>query len=230
MLSKFFAIVVLLIFHSTMAHAQTPIKVDFKLVLVDPTDCGPSSNWPDARATAKIKQSDGMTKITIKVIDAIPDSFWSAWVRFPAEISPLSWNGGSRMKAHPLAPVAAIDALAAVTPQGNLDPGVFPEGTGDDGTGSDNVTNGFFTDSNGNGKLKVEVDYPLIKGSIQFQEFDDDLEPVAIGSAPNVSFTLRVVSHCIDQASHGLVPGGEPDRETEEPASPPHQIWFEWSF
>ena len=74
------------------------------------------------------------------------------------------------------------------------------------------------------------LDYPPIKGAIQFQEYDVDLEPTAIGSSPQVPFTLRVVSHCLDQVGHGLVPGGELDRVTEDPASPAHQIWFEWSF
>ncbi len=134
------------------------------------------------------------------------------------------------MGSTPMAPVAAIHDLSFATPDGNLNKDVFAPGIGDGGAGSNNVINGFVTDSEGNGRLKIALDYPLIKGAIPFHLFLDDLSPVAIGTDPVFPFTLRIVSHCEDNVGHGLVPGGQLDPETEQPLSTNHEIWFEWDF
>ena len=235
MLSRKFVILLgittifLLSFNSHTTYAQTKILAEFENVVVDETPCGLSSMWPDSSAKAKIKQADGETKITIKVKDTVPSVFWTAWIRL-AGVSPLSWNGMSRMGSTPMAPMGALRSLAATTPAGNLDEDAFPAGTGDNGEGSDDQINGFFTDETGAGKLKILLDFPLIKGAVPFHELNEDFDPIAIGTSPTVPFTLRIVSHCEDNVGHGLVPGGQLDIETEQPISTNHEIWFEWEF
>ena len=211
------------------SQAQTKIVAEFENVVAEETACGLSSAWPNSSAKANIRQSDGKTKITVKVKDTVPDVFWTVWIRL-AGSSPLAVTGMSQMGSTPMAPIAAINDLAAVTPVGNLDKDVFDPVIGDDGTGSDNVINGFFTDSDGNGRLKIGLEYPLIKGAVPFHLVGDGLSPVAIGTDPVVPFTLRIVSHCEDNVGHGLVPGGQLDPETEQPLSTNHEIWFEWDF
>lgn len=219
----------LLVLNSPTLYAQTKISAEFENVVADETPCGLSSMWPDASAKARLKQADGETKITIKVKDTVPNVFWTAWIRL-AGVSPLSWNGMSRMGSTPMAPMGALKILAATTPDGNLDEDAFPAGTGDNGEGSDDQINGFFTDEAGAGKLKIRLDFPLIKGAVPFHELNEDFDPIAIGTSPTVPFTLRIVSHCEDNVGHGLVPGGQLDIETEQPLSTNHEIWFEWEF
>ena len=219
----------LFVFGASTTHAQTKIVAKFENVVAEETACGLSSAWPNSSAKANIKQSDGKTKITVKVKDTVPDVFWTVWIRL-AGTSPLAVSGMSQMRLTPMAPVAAIHDLSFATPDGNLNKDVFSLGIGDDGTGSDNVINGFVTDSEGNGRLKIALDYPLIKGAVPFHLFLDDLSPVAIGTDPVVPFTLQIVSHCLDHVGHGLVPGGQLDPETEQPLSTGHEIWFEWDF
>ncbi len=211
------------------AQAQMKIVAEFENVVAEETACGLSSAWSHSSAKANIRQRDGKTKITIKVRNTVPDVFWTVWIRL-AGTTPLAVSGMAQMGAIPLAPVSAIRDLAQATPDGNLERDIFALGVGDDGTGSDNLINGFFTDSIGNGRLKIGLDYPLIKGAIPFHLFQEDLNPVAIGTDPVVPFTLRIVSHCEDNAGHGLVPGGQLDPETEKPLSTNHEIWFEWNF
>ena len=218
------------------SHAQTTVVTQlskivgqFENVVVEETGCGLSSAWPDSRADVSIKQSDGRTRVTIKVHDTVPDVFWTAWIGL-VEGSPLTTSGIGRMPATPMVPMDAINDLAATTHDRNLDDEIFPVGTGDDGEGSADVPNGFFTDADGNGKLKIELDFPLIKGAVPFHQLNEDINPEAIGTRPSGPFTIRVVSHCLDNVAHGLVPGGELDPDTELPLSTAHEIWFEWNF
>ncbi len=224
-----FLLVSLFVFDASISYAQTKILAKFENVVVDETACGLSSAWPNSSAKANIRQSDGKTKIAVKIKNSVPDVFWTVWIRLAGN-SPLAVSGMSQMGSTPLAPVAAIRDLSRVTPDGNLSLSVFPLGSGDDGTGSDNVINGFFTDRDGNGQLKTTLDYPLIKGAIPFYLFLNNLSPIAIGADPVFPFTLRIVSHCEDNAGHGLVPGGQVDPVTEQSLSPNHEIWFEWNF
>ena len=192
---------------TTVVTQLSKIVGQFENVVVEETGCGLSSTWPDSRADVSIKQSDGRTRVTIRVHDTVPDVFWTAWIGL-VEGSPLTTSGIGRMPATPMVPMDAINDLAASTHDRNLDDEIFPVGTGDDGEGSADVPNGFFTDAAGNGKFKIELDFPLIKGAIPFHELNDDLlDPAAIGTRPSGPFTIRVVSHCLDNVVHGLFPG-----------------------
>ena len=233
-------VVSLFVWGVSPSHAQTTettvvtqlskITGQFENVVVEETGCGLSSTWPDSSADVSIKQSDGRTRVTIRVHDTVPDVFWTAWVGL-VEGSPLTVNGRGRMPGMPMVPMDAVNDLAASTHDRSLDDAIFPVGTGDNGEGSADVPNGFWTDADGNGKLKIEVDFPIIKGAFPFHELNDDLlDPIAIGTRPSGPFTIRVVSHCLDNVVHGLFPGGELDPDTEEPVTTAHEIWFEWNY
>ena len=56
-------------------------------------------------------------------------------------------------------------------------------------------------------------------------DVDRDLIPIVAETLESVAeshppFTLRVVSHCVDQVGHGLTPGIPPRF---------HEMWFDWS-
>ena len=67
-----------------------------------------------------------------------------------------------------MAPMKAINDLATVTPDGNLNNDAFSVGTGDNGAGSDNVINGFFTDINGDGRTDI------VAGALHITRSDND--------------------------------------------------------
>ena len=180
-------------------------------------NCGGA--YPDANATFHIVQHGSWSRVQITLKNAAPSTFYTVWLRLkgtdPKGVSfggsPLT-NGGST----PLAPSFELDELLETTGPGN---------------GSDQVANGLLSDQNGDGQLNTMLDFPMFGGAYPFHDFDgfdpDDprfpiLEPrvfpVAIVT-PNQTisapFGLRIVSHCLDQIGHGLVPGAR------EP-------WFDW--
>ena len=131
------------------SHAQTTVVTQlskivgqFETVVDEETGCGLSSAWPNSSAEVSIKQSDGRTRVTIKVHDTVPDILWTAWIGL-ADGSPLAVTGMDRMASTPMVPMDAINDLAAITPDGNLDDDIFPVGTGDDGEGAADVPNGY---------------------------------------------------------------------------------------
>ena len=180
--------------------------------------CG-GEEYPEARATIRLRQAAGKTSVVIQVTDAKPNEFWTVWVRH-GEINPLNLR-----KVIPLAPTSEIPALAAVTPDDKLNPAIFEPGTGDDGTGSTEVANGFWTNEYGNGRFRITVDFPVIKGAYQYQDLDlsnpifkpgVELGPILVATLPQETFSIRVVTHCVDHTGHGLIPAGEP--------------WFDWTW
>ena len=107
--------------------------------------------------------------------------------------------------------------------------------------GSDELTNGFRSDANGNGRLTLTLDFPITSGAYPFQRFPDfdvvqddialtndanlerlggqpaAIKPVAIPDGSQAPATLLIASHCVDDVAHGLLPG-------------PHENWFIWSL
>ncbi len=161
---------------------------------------GKSPCPPTGTASAKINenQGKGTTAITIKVEQAKPNEFYGVWIRLKNE-SPL----GTHIAATALAPTTAITQLLAITPP-NL--------------GSTDMINGFFTNAEGNGLLRVELDFLLSEGVYPFSRYDPALPNVPLLSANDASGgTLRIVAHCTDHLGHGLVPG------THEPS-------FDWAL
>ena len=124
------------------SHAQTTVVTqlskivgEFENVVAEETGCGLASAWPDSSAEVSIKQSDGSTRLTIRVHDTVPDVFWTAWIGL-VEGSLLTTSGIGRMPATPMVPMDAINDLAATTHDRNLDDEIFPVGTGDEGEGA----------------------------------------------------------------------------------------------
>lgn len=181
------------------------------------TNCGGS--YLDAAATLQVAQTGSATRVHIKLRNARPYSLYTVWLRLQGADSDGNLFGGSPLTnagSTPLAPSSELGALLAATGPGS---------------GTTRVANGLTTDRNGNGELKIELDFPFIGGAYPFQKFPDfnpadprfpisnpRALPVAIVIPDgNVSapFALRVVSHCLDDVGHGLEPGNR------EP-------WFDW--
>lgn len=139
--------------------------------------CG--EDFDGAYAKLKIKENTqtGTTTVKIKVKKAVPNMIYTVWMFAP--VSPLTGA-----PATPLAPTTALDDLALSTP---------PE------AGATSGANVFWTNAAGNGNLQVDLDFLLSDGVYPFEDGD-----VALGSTP---FSLRVISHCTDDVSHGLLPG-----------------------
>lgn len=193
---------------------------------------GKPGGWPKARATLKVKQSNGNTRLTIKVRKAMPNAIYTVWLRVKGvlEYGPDSGNeayGGSPLRpgagSTPLAATDALDGLIAITPAAKLIGGPL-EGLGDDGSGSaeiDLIANGFRTDSKGNASREWALDFPFIDGAYPFQKYRSeylrwDMPPLAIAGAP-APFTLRVATHCSDGRAHGLDPNKR-------------EGWFQWVY
>ena len=193
----------------------TEFSTVFPKKAADISACG--GEFSDARATLKIKQGKGETRIRIK--DAAPLTLYTAWLRFAGGTSPLTGKSSG-----PVANPNDIEALAVVTPDSNLTQVAKDLGlVGDDGTGSTDVANGFFTDKKGRARFDARLRFPLIKGAYPYQEFDVSLNPLAL-QTPDTSNNrvLSIVSHCSVTGApgdgHGLVASTSND---------PAQAWFD---
>jgi hypothetical protein len=159
--------------------------------------------YPNASAELTYTLANGSTDIEIVVSNAVPNEFWSVWMRLDGP-SPLTG-----ISVIPLASAPDIAALALATPDSTLSATAKSLGlVGDDGTGSTSGPNGFFTDANGAATFSITLDYPLVAGGVfPFDKFDPSLSPVPLGSTP---FLLNALIHH-DGVGHGLYPDGGPD-------------------
>ncbi len=170
-------------------------------------NCG--GEYADASGKIWVTDVPGGTNVKVQIDDVVPSTFFTVWLKL---------DGGSDLTGAGVTALADTDEIAelgAATPavvlkQPALDAGIV----GDAGQGTTDQVNGFWSNHNGKAVANFSVDFPVSKGAYQFQEFDSALTRKAVGTAP---FTLRVVSHCVDQVGHGLVPGK-------------HEMWFNWSF
>lgn len=139
--------------------------------------CG--EDFDNAKAKLKIKENSqtGKTTVSIQVKNGVPDMIYTVWMFAP--VSPLTGAPAS-----PLAPTTELENLAESTP---------PE------AGSTEGANAFWTDEDGDGVLVVTLDFLLSDGVYPYEDGD-----VPLGSFP---FSMRVISHCTDNLSHGLLPG-----------------------
>jgi hypothetical protein len=174
-------------------------------------------DWPDARATMTLHQKTGRSHVAIDVKNARPNTYYTAWIRLQGEDANGEPFGGSPLTgggATPLAPSSELGNLLAATGEGN---------------GSDELVNGFRTDTDGNAHFEIGLDFPLLNGAYPFQKFadfdpaderfpieDPRIYPVAI-VGPGGPFTIRIASPCLDDIGHGLEPGNR-------------EGWFQWAF
>ena len=125
----------------------------------------------------------GRSAVRLDMRNGPPNRLITTWVKLDGT-SPITGAG-----ATPLARTSLIDDLAEATPPSAGSPA--PRG------------NGFYTDHNGNGGKTFIVDFRL-SGDYPFSTYDPTLPDVAVGDTP---FTLRSITHCVDELGHGLVPG-----------------------
>ena len=172
-----------------------------------PTD--PSGNdWQGATATLKIEQEGESSWARIKVRDAVPHTVFTVWMRIKGGAgyndAGSPWTGGG---ATPLCSGTEFADLNAISPW-------------NDPAGAPSSCNSFTTDKNGNATFSADLNFPVVGGAYPFQQSDG--APARPGDAdliPDVPtaivdprtgnggpFLLRVISHCTDQASHGLSP------------------------
>jgi hypothetical protein len=166
---------------------------------------GGTENWDAARASIEIDDND----VKIKLKDAKPDTLYTVWVRLKGSSLGTSFGGSpvTNGGATPLSPTSGLHQLIADWV----------------GSGSPTSPNGFHTDANGNGSLRLDLDFPVLNGAYPFNRMSaDDLalaqtkrpEATAVPAAtvnPADSgiggpFLIRMVSHCQDGLSHGLSP------------------------
>ncbi|MFQ5931636.1 MAG: hypothetical protein ACE5MM_04445 [Nitrospiraceae bacterium] len=181
-------------------------------VMKDEFDLLPLAESYRSRATVEIRRKGSeKEEVRINVQNARPNDFYTVWIRLQ-DFNPLT----RRTKSTALAPASRdeIDGLIQDTPDQEDFNACFARGSTD-------VINGFWTDGDGNGKLRVPLDFRLTDGFYPFDKYNEDYPSVPIKRARFGGATLRIVSHCdercCDQMGHGLVPG-------------PHQGWFDWSI
>ena len=165
--------------------------------------CG--GDFPEAGAQITINQAGGNSTVKITLENARPETLYTTWLRLrgktmgdePTEYggSPLTGAGST-----PLAASSEVESLLAAA----------------DGPGVTEVANGFRTDTEGNGELVAELDFPVLGGAYPFYRHDESLAPLAIIGAPFAPFMIRIASHCTDDMGHGVNAGNR------EP-------WFDWS-
>ena len=108
-------------------------------------NCG--GEFVDAEAKLRVRQKNGKTTINIWVNNAVPFTFWTVWLKLHNP-SPLTGAGVTAL-ANP----DNIVELSEVTPDSVLTDAAIDLGlVGDDGSGSTDVVNGFFTDKYGRGQ------------------------------------------------------------------------------
>jgi hypothetical protein len=177
-------------------------------------NCG-GPDYQGATGQLTIQQSGGKSEVTVEVEDAVPNTHFTVWMRIKggsgfnndgsdgvSDGSP--WTGGG---ATPLCSGTEFDSLNDNSPWNNA-------------AGSQaGLCNSFFTGDNGDGKLKTTVNFPIVGGAYPFQQsggtpsrpgHDGHADvPTAIvdpRTGNGGPFMIRVVSHCLDNANHGLSP------------------------
>ena len=232
-LRQFLLLIALLVFG--LGFAQT-ISAEFERVPIDlkmPTgqsvavECQDEGadypytpyDWPDAKATLEIEQMGASSTVTIEMSGVKPNMYYTMWLRLQTtdhEGNAVNSNPLIGIPGTPLIPSTELDEALTFTGQGNAKVG---------------LSNGFWSDVNGNALFTTTLDFPIIGGAYPFQNFEgfDPTDarlnspfkndapqaiPVAIANS-GAPFTLRVASHCQSNINYGLFPG-------------PHEGWFDW--
>jgi hypothetical protein len=170
-------------------------------------NCG-GPDYQGATGKVNVQQSGQKSEVTVEIEDAVPNTHFTVWMRIKGSgtYNPAGspWTGGG---ATPLCSGTEFDDLNANSPWNN--PGGSAAG----------LCNSFFTGDNGDGKLKTTVNFPIVGGAYPFQQSGGAPANGTGASIPDVPtaivdprtntggpFLFRVVSHCTDNANHGLSP------------------------
>jgi hypothetical protein len=174
-------------------------------------NCGDNGNaWQDATGTITVAGNGAGSEVQVEIEGAIPYTVFTVWQRVQGGTgwnrdvndnkgSPLTGGG-----ATPMCSGTELDDLNAISPWV-------------DEAGASSSCNSFTTDAAGDGTLKVDLNYNMVGGAYPFYQTAtsrpgwENVPNVgyAIPSpsiSPGTPFLLRVISHCTDNASHGLSP------------------------
>lgn len=174
-----------------------------------------ADNWAEATSHLTLKQDAASSEVSVTLDNARPDTLFTIWLMLAGKTPDGESFGGSPLMksgATPLIATADLSEAVAILKSPRTE-----------------VTNGFITDSDGNGSVTLYLDYPIVGGAYPFQRYDrfDATDPaythdtpraipVAItGKSSGAPFTLRLASHCGDNLHDGLVAGQ-------------HEPWFDW--
>jgi hypothetical protein len=169
-------------------------------------NCG--GDYQNSTAHISVEQDNAGSHVQVQINDGVPNTHYTVWMRvkggagFNDAGSP--WTGGG---ATPLCSGTEFASLNANSPWNNA-AGSTAE-----------LCNSIMTNSNGDGKLRTVVNFPIVGGAYPFQQaggasarpgHDDHADvPTAIAdprTGTGGPFLFRVVSHCTDNANHGLSP------------------------
>jgi len=164
-------------------------------------------DWQNSTASLKVEQVGESSTAKILVKNAAPDTLFTVWMRvkggagFNDAGSP--WTTGG---ATPLCAGTDFADLNAISPW--VDP-----------AGASSSCNSFDTNHKGKGETTIALNFPVVGGAYPFQQSDGALAGPNGDAIPDVPtaivdprtgnggpFLLRVISHCTDNASHGLSP------------------------
>jgi hypothetical protein len=216
---------------STAALAGSSDTVDGFMSRIDPdaasgdkvstvrNNCGGGvDGYDDATAEISISQKASSSKVEVELEGGKPNTLYTVWVRLQGSAHGGANNGGTTFGGSPITgggatPLAHTDALAQLVADWI-------------GPGSPTQPNGFITNADGEGKFKVDLDFPVVGGAYPFNRMSHDTHllaatknpaawpnPTAIVNpadagigGPSTPFMIRVISHCQDGLGHGLSP------------------------
>jgi hypothetical protein len=170
-------------------------------------NCG-GPDYQGSTGKLVIAQSGAGSTVEVEIEDAVPNTHFTIWTRIKGSSSynPAGspWTGGG---ATPLCSGTNFGVLNDNSPWNNA------AGT------TDQLCNSFYTDGSGTGTFKASVNFPVVGGAYPFQQSGGDSANGAGDAIPDVPtaivdprtgtggpFMIRVVSHCTDNANHGLSP------------------------
>ncbi len=166
--------------------------------------------FPNATSTIEIRQINDQSHIKIKVRNAAPNRLWSVWFLHIGSFNPLRGrktpvmamiNPPEIVKAIKTTPV--VDLVKALKPYGDAK-----------SKGTQDTSDLFRTDSQGNGEWEKWMNFTVIKGAYPYNETSKlikkafgvtikGLKPLPTSYKPNRT-KISVVSHCDDDAGHGI--------------------------
>jgi hypothetical protein len=168
-------------------------------------NCG--GDYQSATASLSVEQDNAGSHVQVQINDGVPNTHYTVWMRikggagFNDAGSP--WTGGGATPLCSGTEFATLNANSPWNSAGSTDP----------------LCNSIITNKNGDGTLRSVVNFPIVGGAYPFQQaggasarpgHDDHADvPTAIAdprTGTGGPFLIRVVSHCTDQANHGLSP------------------------
>ncbi|MEL7158040.1 MAG: hypothetical protein AAFN30_15785, partial [Actinomycetota bacterium] len=140
---------------------NTPSPTGQSVAVECNADADHPETWSNAEARLRLRERGGTSVITVTLRDARPHTLYTVWVRLLGVDSEGNPYGGSPLTGIPVTPLVPTDELpeqVAITPPNS---------------GSDEVSNGFWTNRRGHGRAKIIVDFPITAGAYPFQRFPD---------------------------------------------------------